>query len=70
MKPKYQQNAKLCYMDTESFTINNTKVVKIIVPLEYLRNFGGTLEMSLVNCGVNLILTWASTCVITNSAGA
>ena len=26
--------------------------------------------MSLINCEVNLILTWPSTCVITNSAGA
>ena len=25
--------------------------------------------MSLINCGVNLILTWSSTCVITNSIG-
>ena len=26
--------------------------------------------MSLINCKVNLILTWSSTCVITNSTGA
>ena len=26
--------------------------------------------MLLVNCEVNLILTWSSTCVITNSTGA
>ena len=26
--------------------------------------------MPLVNCEVNLILTWSSTCVITNSTGA
>ena len=26
--------------------------------------------MSLINCEVNLILTWSSTCVITNSKGA
>ena len=26
--------------------------------------------MSLINCEVNLILTWSSTCVITNSNGA
>ena len=26
--------------------------------------------MSLINCELNLILTWSSTCVITNSAGA
>ena len=26
--------------------------------------------MPLINCEVNLILTWPSTCVITNSTGA
>ena len=26
--------------------------------------------MPLINCEVNLILTWSSTCVITNSIGA
>ena len=48
----------------------NTKDVKIIVPLKYLSNFWRTLEMPLINCEVNLILTWSSTCVITNSTGA
>ena len=43
---------------------------EIIVPLKYLSNFWRTLEMSLINCKVNLILTWSSTCVITNSNGA
>ena len=41
-----------------------------MVPLKYLSNFWRTLEMSLINCEVNLILTWSSTCVITNSNGA
>ena len=48
----------------------NTKDVEIIVPLKFLSNFWRTLEMSLINCEVNLILTWSSTCVITNSKGA
>ena len=46
---------------------NNVKDVEIIVPLKYLSNFWRTLEMPLINCQVNLILTWSSTCVITNS---
>ena len=33
-----------------------TKDVEIMVPLKYLSNFGGTLEMPLINCEVNLIL--------------
>ena len=49
---------------------NGTKDVEIMVPLKYLSNFWRTLEMPLINCEVNLILTWSSTCVITNSDGA
>ena len=41
-----------------------------MVPLKYLSNFWRTLEMPLIKCEVNLILTWSSTCVITNSTGA
>ena len=47
----------------------NTKDVKIIVPLKHLSNFWRTLEMPLINCEVNLILTWSKDCVITNSEG-
>ena len=35
----------------------NTKNVEIIVPLKYLSNFWRTLEMPLINCEINLILT-------------
>ena len=48
---------------------DNEKDVEIMVPSKYLSNFWRTLEMPLINCEVNLILTW-STCVITNSTGA
>ena len=44
----------------------NGKDVEIMVPLKYLSNFWGTLEMPLINCEINLILTWSSSCVITN----
>ena len=47
----------------------NTKDVEIIVPLKHLSNFWRTLEMSLINCEVNLVLTWSRDCVITNSEG-
>ena len=49
---------------------DNEKDVEIMVPLKYLRNFWRALEMPLINCEVNLILTWSLTCVITNSNGA
>ena len=48
----------------------NGKDVEIMVPLKYLSNFWRTLEMPLINCGVNLILAWSSTFVITVSNGA
>ena len=48
----------------------NTEDVEIIVPLKYLSNFWKTLEMPLINCEVNLIITWLSTCVIADSSGA
>ena len=43
---------------------DGTKDVEIMVPLKYLSNFWRTLEMPLINCEVNLILTWSSACVI------
>ena len=47
-----------------------TKDVEILVPLNYLSNFWRTIEMPLIDCEVNLILTWSSTCFITNYTGA
>ena len=47
----------------------NTKNVEIAVTLKYFSNFWRTLEMPLINCEVNLILTWSKDCVITNSEG-
>ena len=41
-----------------------------MVPLKYLTNFWRTLEMPLISCEVNIILTWSSTCVISNFTGA
>ena len=49
---------------------NGRKNVEIIVPLKYLSYFWGTLEMSLINCEINLNLTWSEKCVIaSNTAG-
>ena len=38
--------------------------VEIMIPLKYLSNFWRTLEMPLISCEVNLILTWSANCVI------
>ena len=50
---------------------NGTKNgVKIAVPLKYLSNFWRSLEMSLINCKVELSLKWIENCVLTTSANA
>ena len=41
-----------------------------MVALLYLSNFWRTLEMPLINCEVNLILTWSSTCVLVATGNA
>ena len=38
--------------------------VEIMVPLKYLSNFWRTPEMPLINCEIELILTWSRNCVI------
>ena len=43
---------------------DGTKDVEIIGPLKYLSNFWRTLGMPLINCEVNLVLAWSSTCVL------
>ena len=39
---------------------NGRKDDEIMVPLKYLCTFSRILEMSLINCETNLILTWAA----------
>ena len=38
-----------------------------MVPLKFLSNFWRTLEMPLINCEIELILTWSRNCVIINT---
>ena len=49
--------------------VGNTRRVKIAAPLKYLINFRRTLEVPLISCKNNLILTWSSTYVITDLNG-
>ena len=46
---------------------DGTKNVEIMVPLKYLSNFWRTLEVLLINCEINLILTWFTNCVIVST---
>ena len=54
-------NTKIIGQTDDNGRINN---VKIMVPLKYLNNFWRTLEMSLINCEVELFLTWSADHVI------
>ena len=80
-EPKIGANNNISYSikDSKSFDYktsitgklegNNTeKEAKIVVPLKHLSNFWRTLDMSLINCEINLILTWSENCVIRNKA--
>ena len=40
------------------------------VPSKHLRNFWRSLEMPLINCKVELSLTWSENCVIVTAANA
>ena len=46
-----------------------TRDVIIAVSLKYLSNFWRALEMPLINCEINLILTWSEDCVVSSAAG-
>ena len=41
-----------------------------MVSLKYLCNFWRTLEMPLINCEINLILTWSANCFIVSTNAA
>ena len=44
--------------------------VKLVVPLKYISNFFRSLEMSLVNCKIDLELTWHKDCIISSANAA
>ena len=43
---------------------DRTKDVLTMVPLKYLSNFWRTLEVPLINCEINILLTWSEECII------
>ena len=47
---------------------HGTNDVEIMVPLKYWSNIWRTLEVPLINCEINLILTWSANCVVSNAA--
>ena len=46
----------------------NKEEVEIVVPLKHLKIFWRILDMHLINCETNLILTWSKNCVIKSKA--
>ena len=47
---------------------NGTRNVDIMVPSKYLSNFRRTLEISLINCKIDFILSSSTNCVLSNAA--
>ena len=47
---------------------DDTKAVKIMVPLQCLSNFWWSLETPLINCEISLILICSTNCIISNAA--
>ena len=54
----------------KSSLITGRNGVEIAVPLKYFNNFGRLLEILLINCKVELSLTWDPNSVLSNLAGA
>ena len=46
---------------------DGTKNVEMMVLLKYLSNYWRFLEMFLINCEINLILTWNANCIIVST---
>ena len=42
--------------------------VKTVVPLKHLSNFWRSLNIPLINCEIELILTWFKNCVLINKS--
>ena len=43
---------------------NGKNETKVVIPLKYLRNFWRSLNIPLINCQVDLILTWSKNCIL------
>ena len=49
---------------------NNVNNVKLVVSLKYVSNFFRSLELPLVNCKIDLELTWHKDCIISSADAA
>ena len=62
--PSFKYKANLIGNTENNGTKNG---VKIVVPLKYLSNFWRSLEMSLINCKIELSLRWIENCMLTSA---
>ena len=53
--------------DANKIGKNETEVV---IPLKHLSNFWRTLNIPLINCEIELILTWSKNCVLADMTAA
>ena len=60
----FNSKAKITGQTDDDGEIDN---IEIIVPLKYFSNFWRILGMSLINCEVNLILTWSANFLIVST---
>ena len=51
-------------------SLARTTNIKLVVPLKYISSFFRSLEMPLVNCKIDLELTWSKDCVISRADAA
>ena len=47
---------------------NGENKTEVVIPLKHLSNFCRSLEMPLINCEVELILTWSKNCALADMA--
>ena len=64
--PAANNNNALFKIKQKIAVSGGTKDAEIMVLLKYLSNFWRTLEMTLINCEINLTLTWFDRCVLSN----
>ena len=50
----------------EGYDVNKVgkNETEVVIPLKYLSNFWRSLNIPLINCEVELILTWSKNCVL------
>ena len=67
MSPEKKSRFQFKQKETSKTENNGKKNVNIMVSLKYLSKFCRTLEILLINCEINLILTWCANFVLSDT---